>query len=145
LRPGEAEPDGARQVRIAIDATHHTSNQMSLYAQPGPDGLWRADIVESSGDGGLLPAPEELRRRQRVFSAADSVEIDRLLADPCLHSEPTNITTQFSGVPGVPEYCTSMVATEVVVVTAAGARRSVQECGSWGVAGRLARLLAHGR
>ena len=144
LRPGEAEPEAPRQVRIAIDATHHTSNQMSLYAQPGPDGLWRADIVESSG-GGLARAPEETRRRERVFSASQSAEIDRLLADPCFQSEPTQITTGFNGVPGVPEYCSSMVVTEVVAVTAAGTRRSVQECGSWGVAGRLVRLLAPSR
>lgn len=145
LRPGEAEPTGPRHIRIAIDASHHTSKQMSLYAQPGPGGLWRAEIVERSGDGGLMPAPEKVTRRERVFSAAQSAEIERLLADPCLHSEPTQITTRFSSVAGVPEYCSSMVTTEAVVVTPAKTRRSVQACGSWGVTGRLTRLLAHSR
>lgn len=144
LRPGQPEPTAPRQVRIAIDATHHTSNQMSLYAARGPDGLWRADVVESSG-GGMSPATEKITRTERAFSPVESARIERLLADSCLYSEPTRITTELGSVAGLPEYCSSMVVTEVVVVTASGTRRSVQECGSWGVAGRLARLLAHGR
>lgn len=82
-------PEARDRILLHSFGSHHSTVEFSIVGVRRPDGIW--DVDEAGQEtGGLLPTEPRIFPHKRYrLSAAESRQVDALVADPCLLAAPT--------------------------------------------------------
>jgi hypothetical protein len=112
-----------------------TPGRRTIVATRSAGGAWRLTLDTETLSGG------DRTHAQITLAKSEGEELDRMLANPCLYTEPALVGRDFPVTWGRTGVCWDGVNTALSVNLAGRRRAAVQICEHYGLTGQLAGLL----